>query len=102
MASTVISVWSDRAVDAERLNLRAERPVVTETTAHVADYYQQRGLSGAELSQRTGTVLGAFVQMEGVARGVQAGFAFLSVVTGMMGVGVTLLLWASVPRAPPG
>jgi hypothetical protein len=98
MTSTVISAWSDRAVDAERLNLRAERPVVVETTARVADYYQQRGVSGAELLQRSGTVLGAYAQMESVIRGIQAGFAFLSVVTGIVGVIVTLLLWASVPH----
>jgi len=101
MTSTVISAWSDRAVDAERQNLRAERPVVVESTARVADYYQQRGVSGAELSQRSGTVLGAYAQMESVTRGVQAGFAFLSVVTGVVGVSITALLWTSVPRGPP-
>jgi MFS family permease len=99
MTSNVIAAWSDRAVDAERLNLRAERPVVAETAARVADYYQQRGVSGPELSQHSGTVLGAYVQMESVARGVQAGFAFLSVGTGAIGVMVALLLWVSVPRS---
>jgi hypothetical protein len=52
------------------------------------------------LLQRSGTVLGAHVQMESVAHGVQAGFAFLSVVPGIIGVTVTLLLWASMPRPP--
>jgi hypothetical protein len=46
----------------------------------------------AELSQRSGTVLGGQVQMESVSRGIQAGFVFLSVVTGVMGVVVTLSL----------
>jgi len=95
MANTVISAWSDRAVDAERMNLRAERPVVGESSTRVADYYQQRGVAGGELAQRTGTVLGAYAQMEGVSRGVQAGFTFLSLITGGMGLVVTMLLWTA-------
>jgi MFS family permease len=97
MASTVISAWSDRAVDAERMNLRAERPAVSESTARIADYYHQRGVAGAEVSQRSGTVLGAYVQMESAVRGVQAGFAFLSLLTGGMGVVVSILLWRAIP-----
>jgi MFS family permease len=93
MTSTVIAAWTDRAVDAERLNLRAERPVVAEASAQAADYYRQRGVAGAELAQDSGTVLGAYVHMESAVRGIQAGFLFLSVVTGTLGVAVTLLLW---------
>ena len=99
MTSTVISAWSDRAVDAERMNLRAERPAVTEASARVADYYRQRGVAGAELSQMSGTVLGAYVQMESVSRGIQAGFKFLSLVTGGIGIIVTVLLWTSMQRS---
>ena len=102
MASTIVSAWSDRAMDAERMNLRPNRPVVNEAAARVADYYRQRGVEGAELSQMSGTVLGAYVKMESVCRGVQAGFAFLSVVIGGFGVVVTVLLWAmvNVPTSP--
>jgi MFS family permease len=99
MSSTVISAWSDRGVDAERMNLRAERPVVAESSARVADYYRQRGVAGAELSQDSGTVLGTYAHLEGAVRGIQAGFAFLSVVTGVVGVVVTLLLWRAMPRS---
>ena len=95
MASTVISAWSDRAVDAERMNLRAERPAVSEAAARVADYYHQRGVAGPELTGHVGTVLGTYVQLESVVRGIQAGFAFLSVVTGGFGVVVAILLGAA-------
>ena len=43
---TVIKAWSDRALDTYRLNLSTNRPAVSEAAARVADYYQQRGLSG--------------------------------------------------------
>src|SRR5207237_4898485 len=55
---TVIKAWSDRALDTYRLNLSANRPVVSEAGARVADHYHQRGLSGPALQQETGTVLG--------------------------------------------
>jgi MFS family permease len=99
MTSTIVSDWSDRALDAERLNLRAERPAVQEAGARVADYFHQRGVAGPELSQQTGTVLGTFAHLESVARGVQAGFGFLSVFTGGVGVLVGILLWASMRTA---
>jgi hypothetical protein len=70
-----------------------------ESSARVADYYQQRGVAGPELSQQTGTVLGTFAHLESVARGVQAGFGFLSVFTGGVGVLVGILLWASMRAA---
>jgi hypothetical protein len=76
--------------------------VVAEAIARVEDYCQQRGVSVPELSQQRGTVLGANVQMESVARGVQAEFALLSVVTGIIEFTVTLLLWASLPRQHGG
>jgi MFS family permease len=102
MASTVISAWSDRAMDAERMNLRAERPAVAESSARVADYYRQRGVAGAELSQDSGTVLGTYVHLESAVRGIQAGFAFLSVLTGAIGIVVTLLLWRAALWKEPG
>jgi hypothetical protein len=96
MANTVVSAWRDRAADAERMNLRTDRPIVNESSAPIADYFQQRGVAGAELSQQTSTVLATHVYMEGAVRGVQAGFAFLSIVTGAIGILVTLRLWASM------
>src|SRR5262249_59038055 len=48
MTSTIVSAWTDRAADAERLNLRENRPEVEESSARVAGYYQQRGVQGAE------------------------------------------------------
>ena len=93
MTSTIVSAWIDRAEDVERVNLRPNRPAVSDASARIADYFGQRGMAGADLSQQTGTVLGTYVKMESVSRGVQAGFAFLSVVTGGFGIVVTVLLW---------
>ena len=59
---TVIKAWSDRALDVYRLNLRENRPAVEQAAARVADYYHQRGLSGAGLQQETSTVLGGFAR----------------------------------------
>jgi hypothetical protein len=92
MTSTIVSAWSDRAADAQRMNVRENRPEVQESSARIADYYQQRGVEGAELPQRASAVLGGFVKTEAVAHGIQSGFRFLSVVVGGIGLLVTALL----------
>ena len=101
---TMIKAWSDRAEDAYRLNLSTNRPPVSEAGHRVADYYQQRGLSGPDLQQETGTVLGGFAKVESVATGFQSGFRFLSLITLTLGLVVALLLWQAAKglRAPPG
>ncbi len=60
-SGTMVKAWSDRALDAYRLNLRENRPAVEQATARIADYFHQRGLSGAGLQHETSTVLGGFV-----------------------------------------
>jgi MFS family permease len=102
--STVIKAWSDRAEDTYRLNLRTNRPAVSDAAARVADYYQQRGQSGPELQQQTGTVLGGFAKIESVAAGFQWGLRFLSLMMLILGLIVALLLWWSARglHAPPG
>jgi MFS family permease len=92
MTSTIVSAWTDRALDAERLNLARNRPEVEESASRVADYYQQRGVAGPELSSATSTVLGGFVKVEAVAHGIQSGLRFLSLVVGVVGLLVTALL----------
>jgi len=101
---TVIKAWSDRAEDTYRLNLSTNRPPVSEAGARVADYYQQRGLSGPALQQETGMVLGGFAKVESVAAGFQWGLRFLSLMMLTLGLVVALLLWhaARALRAPPG
>jgi MFS family permease len=101
---TVIKAWSDRALDTYRLNLSADRPAVSEAGAHVADYYQQRGLSGPGLQQESGRVLGGFATLESVAFGFRLGLRFLSLTMLVLGLAVALLLWQSARglRAPPG
>jgi MFS family permease len=101
---TVIKAWSDRAEDTYRLNLSTDRPAVSEAAGRVADYYQQRGLSGPALQQETGTVLGGFAKVESVAAGFQWGLRFLSVMMLTLGLPVALLLWQAARglRAPPG
>jgi MFS family permease len=101
---TVIKAWSDRAEDTYRLNLSTNRPPVSEAADRVADYYQQRGLSGPALQQETGTVLGGFAKVESVAAGFQWGLRWLSLMMLTLGLTVALMLWhAAKPlRAPPG
>src|SRR5207249_12018608 len=70
---TVIKAWSDRALDVYRLNLRENRPAVSEAAARVADYYERRGLSGPPLQQETGRVLGIFATVDSVAFGFRLG-----------------------------
>jgi hypothetical protein len=96
MTGTIISDWTDRALDTQRLNLREDRVAVHEAQARVADDYRQRGLFGPELSSATGTVLGAFAKVESVARGFQTGLRFLSLFLLAAGLLVTILL----SRAP--
>jgi MFS family permease len=101
---TVVKAWSDRALDTYRLNLSTNRPAVSEAGARVANYYQQRGLSGPTLQQETGTVLGTFAVAESVAFGFREGLRFLSLMTLGLGLTVAVLLWRSARglRAPPG
>jgi MFS family permease len=100
MTSTIVSAWTDRAADAQRMNVRENRPEVQEASARVADYYRQRGVSGPELSQATSTVLGGFVKTEAVAHGIQSGLRFLSLVVGGVGLLVTALLAGSRAAKP--
>jgi MFS family permease len=101
---TLIKAWSDRALDTYRLNLSSNRPAVPEAAERVADYYQQRGLSGPELQQETGTVLGTFATVESVAVGFQWGLRLLSLMMLTLGLTVALLLWQAARdlHAPPG
>jgi MFS family permease len=104
MTGTVIKVWSDRSLDTYRLNLSTNRPAVSEAEARVADYYQQRGLSGPPLQNETGRVLGTFAAAESIAHGFRQGLRFLSLMTLTLGVIVAGLLWRAAQglRAPPG
>ena len=101
---TVIKAWSDRAQDTYRLNLSAHRPAVPDAAARVASYYEQRGLSGPDLKQETGRVLGTFATVESIAFGFRAGLRALSLSTLVLGLAIALPLWHAARglRAPPG
>jgi MFS family permease len=101
---TVIKAWSDRALDTYRLNLSTNRPAVSEAGARIADYYEQRGLSGPPLQQETGRVLGTFATAESVAFGFRLGLRVLSLTMLALGLLVALLLWQAAKglHAPPG
>ena len=77
---------------------------MSEAGSRVADYYQQHGLSGPELQDETGRVLGGFAAVESVAWGFRWGLRFLSLMMLVPGLPVALLLWRSARglRAPPG
>jgi len=95
MTGTIVSAWTDRAADTERLNISENRPELQEASLRIADYYRQRGVSGPELSQVTSTELGAFVKLESVAQGIQTGFRFLSLFVGGAGLLITALFVVS-------
>jgi DHA2 family multidrug resistance protein len=95
--STTISAWSDRAFDSERLNISDNRPAVSDAQARIADSYRQRGVTGPDAAQLTGTVLGAFTKTESVARGFQAGLRFLSLAMLALGLPLVLLRLVSPP-----
>jgi hypothetical protein len=101
---TMIKAWSDRAEDTYRLNLSTNRPPVSEAADRVAEYYQQRGLSGPALQQETGTVLGGFAKVESAAFGFRWGLRWLSLMMLTLGLPVALVLWQSARglHAPPG
>jgi hypothetical protein len=95
-----VSAWTDRALDAERLNLRPNRPEVAESAARVAGYYQQHGVGEAESFQMASGVLGGFAKTEAVAHGIQSGLRFLSLIVGVLGLLMMALLpWGSAARA---
>jgi hypothetical protein len=104
MTSTSVAAWTDRALDAERLNLRPNRPEVEESSALVADYYRQHGVGALESSQMASSVLGGFVQVEATALGIRSGLRFLSLMLLALGLPVALLLWQAARGlyAPPG
>jgi MFS family permease len=95
--STTISEWSDRAFDSQRMNVRENRAAVNEALARAADYYRQRGMSGADSSANAAVTIATETKLESVARGFQAGLKFLSLV--MLGLGLLLvvLLFLSPP-----
>jgi hypothetical protein len=97
MTSTIVSAWTDRAEDTERLNLRQNSPEVEQSSARIADYYNQHGVGGPESSQMVSTVLGGFVKVEAAAQGIQRGLRFLSLIVGGIGLLVTALLF--LPRS---
>jgi MFS family permease len=103
-AGTMIKVWTDRALDVYRLNIRENRPAVEQASSRIADYFHQRGLAGGELKQETGRVLGGFAAAESVAHGFQSGLRFLSVMMLTLGLIVAVLLSQAAKglRAPPG
>jgi hypothetical protein len=90
---TILKAWSDRAGDTYRLTLSSSRPPVSEAADRVADYYWQPGLSGPELQQETGTVLGGLARVESITAGFQWGLRFLSLMLLILGLTVALLLW---------
>jgi hypothetical protein len=90
--STTISAWTDRALDAQRMNVRENRPEVQEATARIADYYIQHGVNASEIPPMAATVLGSAVVSEAVTEGIQRGLQYLSLVIAGIGISVVFLL----------
>ncbi len=100
LTSTVVSAWADRAADAQRMNLRENRPELQEASARVADYFQQRGVEGQELGRMTSTTLGSSIKADAIAHGIRSGLRFLSLFVAFCGVPVTILLAQRRPASP--
>jgi len=100
MTGTIVSAWTDRAFDAQRMNLQENRPEVQSASARIADYYRQHGVEASDLPRMTSTVLGAFVKEEAVAHGIQSGLRFLSLTVGSLGLLVTALLMPGRTTTP--
>jgi MFS family permease len=101
--STIVSVWTDRALDTERMNISENRPEVMAAQLRIADYYRQHGVDGPELAQETGRVLGTFVTVEAASHGISSGLRFLSIAVCLLGLLVAALLpnpWSRVVSAP--
>ena len=84
--------------------MSSNRPAVPEAANRVGDYFEQRGQSGPDLQQETGTVLGGFAKVESVAAGFQWGLRWLSLMMLTLGLAVALMLWRAARdlRALPG
>jgi len=103
MTNTAVSAWTDRAVDAQRLNIQQNRPEVEEATARAADFYRQRGMEAAEAGQTASTELANFAKSEAMARGIQYGFRFLSLTVSVTGLlAVALLAGCKIPTRACG
>jgi MFS family permease len=99
ITETTVFEWTDRAIEAQRQNLREERPSVRDAAANVADDYWQRGSTPAEAQQYAGVALGAYVKLESLAHGIRSGLRFLSLTTGMLGLILGLLRWLAPGRS---
>jgi MFS family permease len=91
--SVVVSEWIDRAADAQRLNIRENRPELETASMRIADYYRQHGADNSEAKQLTGGVLGGAVKQQAATIGIQNGFRFLSMTVGSLGLLVAVLLF---------
>jgi hypothetical protein len=100
MTSTIVSAWTDRAADAQRLNLQENRPEVEASSARIAGYYRQHGVDASDLPSMTAAVLGGFVKEDAAARGIQSGLRFLSLFVGAVGLLVTALLMRNDLQTP--
>ena len=99
MSSTIVPIWTDRAADAQRLNLRQNRSEADGASARAANHHRQRGVGGPESSRMASTILGGFVKTEAMTHGIQSGLRFLSLIVGGVGLLVTALLaWSAVAR----
>lgn len=92
LTNTIISAWTDRALDVERMNLRENRPEVAEASARMVDYYQRRGMQEADASRMASTALGRYAHAEAAAHGIRRGLRMISALVAAIGVPVTVLL----------
>ena len=95
--------WTDRAEDAMRQNIAANRPAVEATAARVASYYTRGGLSKDDASAASKQIIGAYVVAESTVRGLRWALQSLSLIMLAFGLVVAALLWGAGKNlhAPP-
>lgn len=98
-----IKSWTDRAEDAMRQNISANRPEVEATATRVASYYTRGGLAKDDALAASKQIIGAYVVAESTVRGLRYALQFLSLIMLVFGLVVATLLFGAGRNlhAPP-
>ncbi len=94
LMSTAVANGTDYAFEAQRRNIRSERPVVVATMERSAVLLVNRGMNGEQAAALSAGVLMAMVKLQSTTIGIQGGLWVLGLVTGFLGglVSTVLLL----------
>jgi hypothetical protein len=89
---TAVTEGQLAAFDLQRQMIRADRPVVMDTIARGAEYFTNRGIDGIQAPVLAGGLLAGVVELESVSCGIQSGLRLLAMLTGALGLAVSVPL----------